>query len=222
MDAVRTPPASGYQIYSPFLLRYIYDQLILGGNSRFFWGCPPAKLLRHFEKHVTGNHLDIGVGTGYFLDKARNVPQTARICLMDLNPNTLAHCEKRLARYAPQTLQHDALAPLGEDIAPFSSISLNYVLHCMPGTLLEKKGAIAHHTRHLKPKGVFFGATILNEGVSVPFYSKPMLHMALRNGAMNNARDSRADLEAILEETFDRWEIEISGMVALFAGWRAD
>ena len=160
------------------------------------------------------------MGTGYFPDKSSTLPDNARLVLMDMNANTLEHCTHRLARFSPQVLQHNALSPVAEPLAPFSSISLNYVLHCIPGTLLEKQGAIAHHTRMLEPGGVYFGATILNKGVPVPFYSKPMLHWAWHAGAMNNADDSLEDLQLVLEQQFTRWELETCGMVALFAGWR--
>ena len=80
-----------------------YDLLVLGVSNRFIWRCPTQRLLDHYNGHVTANHLDAGVGTGYFLDKCRFPSPAPRIALLDLNQNTLDFASRRIARYKPET-----------------------------------------------------------------------------------------------------------------------
>ena len=41
-----------------------------------------------YQEHISLNHLEVGVGTGYFLQHCR-FKGTPRIALMDLNQNCL-------------------------------------------------------------------------------------------------------------------------------------
>ena len=76
----------GAKIYTPLTLK-LYDWWVLGVSNRLAWGCPTKEhLLPHFLEHVGNNHLDIGVGTGFYLT---HVPESSLISLMDLNEASL-------------------------------------------------------------------------------------------------------------------------------------
>ena len=75
---------AGQAVYSRRAL-HLYDPIVLGLSNRLIWKCPTPRLLTHYERHVTANHLDVGVGTGYFLDRCRFPSTTPRIALLDLN-----------------------------------------------------------------------------------------------------------------------------------------
>ena len=45
-----------------------YDLRVLTLSNPLIWRCPTSRLLRFFDTHVSANHLDVGVGSGYFLD----------------------------------------------------------------------------------------------------------------------------------------------------------
>lgn len=64
-----------------------------------------------------------------------------------MNVNSLAVASRRLARYRPEALRADVLTPIDIDLPVFESIGLNYLLHCLPGTIRSKGEAL----RHLKP-----------------------------------------------------------------------
>jgi len=49
---------------------------------------------------------------------------------------------------------------MGDD--RFDSIGLNYVLHCLPGSMDEKSIALEHLVELLNPGGVLFGDTLLS------------------------------------------------------------
>jgi hypothetical protein len=71
----------------------IYDALVLGLSCRFVWKCPAPSLLDWYNGHVSANHLDVGVGTGYFLDRCHFPSATPRIVLADLSESSLAGSE---------------------------------------------------------------------------------------------------------------------------------
>jgi SAM-dependent methyltransferase len=222
-DAVAITPArvrAGYAPYTPALLR-IYDRGVLGINSRFIWRCPVRHLREHFAAHVTSSHLDVGVGTGYFLAKATFPTESPRIALMDMSRSALDFAADRLRRYSPQTIEHNVLEPYAASIEPFSSVSMNYLLHCVPGNLRQKKVVFEHLVALLEPGGVLFGATILTHGVPTNFFSRAFLRYCWRIGIMNSEEDDLDDLRAVLDDVFDRSEVRVQGMVAIFTGWKA-
>ncbi|MCP4552955.1 MAG: methyltransferase type 12, partial [Bacteroidetes bacterium] len=85
---------AGQAVYSKTLLS-IYDLWVLGFSNSFLWRCPTTLLRREFIKNVTSNHLDIGVGTGYYLDKCLDDAER-RLALLDLNPNSLEATASRI------------------------------------------------------------------------------------------------------------------------------
>lgn len=143
----------------------LYDTLVLDLICRYVWCCPNARVLDAYRRHLSGNHLEVGVGTGYFLDHARFPVAQPRLALLDLNANCLARTAARVARYAPTRHQANVLEPITLDAQRFDSIGLNYVLHCVPGGFPDK-GRVLHHLKQLlNPGGVLFGATVLSAGV---------------------------------------------------------
>ena len=95
---------------------------------------PPGPLVRLYDEHVSARHLDIGVGTGYLLDKCNYPTQSPEITLMDLNPAPLQVAAKRLHRYRPKTHQANALEPFGLPAGTFESVGLNWCCTACPAT----------------------------------------------------------------------------------------
>ncbi len=130
-------PAKGAAAYTKAALS-LYDLFVLGFSNSFAWKCPSQDILNFYNQHITERHLDVGVGTGYFLDKCRFPSSTPTIALIDLNPNSLRATAKRLRRYSPSCHLSDVLQPIDAGISEYSSIGLNYLLHCLPGHLASK------------------------------------------------------------------------------------
>lgn len=59
---------AGQAVYSKRTLAF-YDFVVLGFSNRFLWKCPTQRLVHLYNNNITLNHLDVGVGTGYFLDR---------------------------------------------------------------------------------------------------------------------------------------------------------
>lgn len=74
--------------------------------------------------HVSANHLDVGVGTGWFLDKADFPSASPRLALMDLNENCLEAAAQRTSRYDPEVYVANVLEPIEVAVEPFDSVSL--------------------------------------------------------------------------------------------------
>ena len=128
----------GQAIYTPFTLALGYDLVVLRLSNPLVWKCPTSRLLRLYDEQVSGNHLDVGVGTGYYLDRCRFPTTGPRVALMDLSQHSLAYAARRIARLKPETYRCNVLEPVPFDIPRFETIGLTYLLHCVPGSMTEK------------------------------------------------------------------------------------
>ncbi len=155
---------AGARIYSASYLK-IYDWAVHSIASPMLWRCPPEPMLTQYNELVSDNHLDVGVGTGYMLDRCRFPSASPRLYLLDLAPAPLEVSKKRLQRYRPQTIRHNLFMPLDFAGEPFDSIGLNFLLHCLPGTMAQKAVVFDNLSKVLNPGGVIFGSTLLGEDV---------------------------------------------------------
>jgi ubiquinone/menaquinone biosynthesis C-methylase UbiE len=122
------PSYKGQAGYNRFLLA-IYDVWVLRIMSRAVWKTSIPSAVDRYRQHLGPRHLDVGPGTGYFIEQARP-PSGTRITLLDPNPNVLEHAARRLASFAPRTVEADAMKPLPVE-GPFDSAALSFVLHCL-------------------------------------------------------------------------------------------
>lgn len=197
-----------------------YDLWVLGVSNRWAWQCPTAALLAQFDRHAGRRHLDIGVGTGYLLDHCRFPQGRPALVLADLNPASLAAAARRLRRFAPRTHRIDVLQPFALPEAPFDSVSLNYLLHCLPGRLERKALAVRHAAAQLRPGGLLFGATILGDAAGHNGFGRLLMRVYNERGIFGNREDTPEALQAVLERELQGVEVRVEGRVALFAGRR--
>ena len=217
MNATREQVLAGQAVYTKGTLR-AYDFAVLGVSNRFLWKCPSRRLVEHYNRHVSANHLDVGVGTGYFLDHCRFPSPTPRVALMDLNPNTLDFASRRIARYKPETYRRSVLEPIQVDAPGFDSVGINYLLHCVPGTI-ELKAVVFDHLKALmKPEAVLFGSTLLQGGVSRNWLAKRVMDVYNKKGIFSNRWDHLDGLTQELKRRFNDVSVEVVGCAALFRG----
>jgi len=196
----------------------LYDALVLGMTCRYIWRCPNARVLEVYRRHLSGNHLEVGVGTGYFLDHVNFPVAQPRLALLDLNANCLERTAKRVARYAPTVHQANVLEPIALGAPRFDSIGLNYVLHCVPGSFPDKGKVLLHLKQLLNPGGVMFGATVLASGVPHTWASSTALRYFNAHQTLNNAEDDYAQFADTLRQHLQDVTIDVVGCVALFSG----
>jgi hypothetical protein len=206
----------GQAVYTRSTLR-LYDLVVLGISNHWVWRCPSARLLAHYNRHVRPNHLDVGVGTGYFLDRCRFPSLKPRIALMDANPHALDYTARRIARYCPDRLQQDVLAS-GFSVSPgFDSVGINYLLHCLPGTMASKGVALDNLRPLMNPGAVIFGSTLLQGGVRRSRAARHLMDFYNRRGVFSNEGDDVEGLARELGRRFRNVTLDIVGCVALFS-----
>ncbi|HEU5047201.1 MAG TPA: methyltransferase domain-containing protein [Rickettsiales bacterium] len=203
-------------IYTPLILK-LYDWWVLGVSNRFAWECPTHQiLLPFFARHTSTRHLDVGVGTGFYPANTE-FPAHAEITLLDLNRNSLEAAGARIPHMKTQRVQHDIMQPLPQQIE-FDSISLFYLLHCLPGKFSEKEKAIANLKQKLSPSGILYGATILGEEANHNRFGKKLMKIYNQKGIFGNQADTMQELKFILEKHFKEVDVQRHGKVALFRG----
>jgi ubiquinone/menaquinone biosynthesis C-methylase UbiE len=210
------PTHAGQAIYNPATLA-LYDFVVLGISNRLIWRCPTHRILELYNQHVTGNHLDVGVGTGWYLDHCRFPSSDVRLGLMDLNRDSLRKAAGRLRRYRPEVYRADVLKPLQIDVKRFRSVSMTYLLHCLPGAINQKAVVFDHLTSVLGPGGVLFGATLLSSGVERTGPARALMRIYNSQGVFSNEEDSSDALRHELASRFKRVRLEVIGCAALFS-----
>jgi SAM-dependent methyltransferase len=208
------PAYQGQSDYTRPLLK-VYDRVVLGFVAWFVWRCPTARLVEGYRQHIRDGHLDVGPGTGYFLDQS-GLPDGSRVTILDPNRNVLDHASRRLGRLDVTAVEANVLKPLPV-AGPFASAALHLVIHCLPGPLARKASAVANVAAVLAPTGVLFGASVLGSSGPQTWLSRRVLAAFNRRGAFDNLDDTEEGLREILAASFEHVELETVGSVAIFA-----
>lgn len=213
----RSDPAyAGQAVYSRGTLR-AYDTVVVRLSNSLVWRCPAGTILDHYNRHVSARHLDVGPGTGYYLDRCR-FPGKPELTLLDANSTVLDYASGRLRRYRPALHAADVLKPVALRPGSFDSIALSYVLHCLPGTIGSKSVVFDNLKPLLSSGGVLFGTTIMPDRVSNPL-GRMLMRVYNRKGIFSNQQDDVEGLRRELDRRFPRFDLEVRGAVALFTAW---
>ena len=203
----------------------LYDAGVYRIWNPYIWECPSSYLQDHFDRYVSSIHLEAGCGTGYLPDRcgkfscriAGNPGKEWLLTLLDYSPGSLAWAGRRLRRYRPQLIQHNLFNPLPHLNHLFESVCLNYVLHCLPGSLAHKASVIANLKAVMAPEGVLFGSTILGATAATNNLARAVLTFYNFIGSFHNTSDTAEDLAAALAKQFQYHICRVIGSVALFA-----
>ncbi len=216
MDVTPEQIQAGQAVYTKRTLA-LYDVVVLGVSNHFIWKCPTRRILEHYNRHVTSNHLDVGIGTGYFLDRCRFPTTSPRIALVDLNADTLDFASKRIARYKPERYRRNVLEPIPFEGSRFDSVGINYLLHCIPGSIESKCAALDHLKALMAPGACIFGSTLLHGGVARSWAAKRLMDVYNRKGVFANRQDDLEGLQRGLARRFSDVSVEVAGCAALFS-----
>ena len=208
------PAYKGQREYTRVVLN-AYDPLVLGPIARFVWRCPTSGLLERYREHIRDRHLDVGPGTGYFLERS-GLPEGSRVTILDPNANVRRHVSRRLRHLDITAVEADVLKPLPVS-GPFDSAALHLVIHCLPGPLTRKALAVANVAAVLAPDGILFGASVLGTSGRHTWAARRMLGAFNRQGGFDNLADTEQGLHDILGASFEHVELETVGSAAIFA-----
>jgi SAM-dependent methyltransferase len=211
------PAYRGQSEYTPLLLG-LYDPLVVGVFAKLIWRCPPIRLERRYRQHIRPGHLDVGPGTGYFLERS-GLPPGSPVTILDPNPNVLRHVGRRLTQFEVTAVEADVLKPLPVD-GPFDSAALHLVIHCLPGPLARKAQAVANVAAVLAPTGVLFGASVLGASGRHTWLARRLLALFNWRRGFDNLDDTEEGLREILEASFERVELEVVGSILIFSATR--
>ena len=209
------PVRAGQAAYTRLTLA-TYDLVVMRYTLPRLWRCPKRHILELYDENVSGRHLDIGVASGYLIDRCRFPVDSPDITLMDLNPSSLGFAARRLRRREPRTHRANVLEPWGLPMGSFESVAMANLLHCVPGTLLDKGVALEHAGDALAPGGTLFGATVLGLEADHSKRSRKALERLNHKGVFSNLDDRLGDLETELADKFSSHEVQVRGVVALF------
>jgi ubiquinone/menaquinone biosynthesis C-methylase UbiE len=214
--AVQLDTSKGSRVYTPLVLK-TYDFIIGNILLALIWRCPRSILLNFYNNFVSAKHLDIGVGTGYFLDHCKFPVSSPEITLVDLNNNALQMTAERIKRYKPKVYQADIYQPLALGNTKFDSVSLCHLLHCLPGNMQDKAKVIENIIPFLNPEAIIFGSTVLGNNVKPSFLAKKVLDLYNEKGIFSNRYDSLESLRSMLSQYFrDVFVLQIGCMAIFF------
>ncbi|EFO30083.1 methyltransferase type 12 [Roseibium sp. TrichSKD4] len=206
---------AGFAIYSPKSLK-LYDLVVHGASNRFLWRCPTEKLVELHTPNVSNVHLDIGVATGIFMDRARWPSSKPNITLMDPNLHCLQAAQERIARYAPNIAQADVFQPLPFG-TKFRSVSLCYLLHCLPGAMKDKAPVVFENIAGvMECEAKIFGATLVQGDAPRNAAARYLMSIYNEKGVFSNTNDTYEDLERALLNRFSDVRLERYGCAVLF------
>lgn len=186
-------------------------------ENNLVFKCPTHRIVEFFNRHISNIHLDVGVGTGYFLDNCKIPGDDPIIHLMDLNKNSLQKTSRRLKRYRPVMHQWNILEPITIQLPKFTSVSISNILHCLPGTMNMKETVFINLKKFLAKNGTLFGLTILGKGVEAGLLYNMFNTFYNWRRIFTNYNDDAQSLEEILKNNFSHYTLEVVGSVALFS-----
>ncbi|AIT09983.1 SAM-dependent methyltransferase [Candidatus Francisella endociliophora] len=201
----------GQKVYSRLMLK-LYNFIVLFFNNTFLWKCKTSNLLELYEDNVSKNHLDIGVGSGFYLNKVAD--KLEKVTLIDLNPNCLDYVKRILKDKDVLTYKIDILEDVSDEFnSQFDSISCNYLVHCLPDNG-NKQMVFKNIAKMLKPSGIAFGATIIND-----YDSKLAVKVVTKfnsKGIFDNENDTYEIVEGYVKENFKEYSIRQIGSVCIY------
>jgi len=192
--------------------------------TTWLWECPTALLLDNYRENTSQNHLEVGVGSGFFLRQtlkpAGDRGSLQRLVLVDLNARCLAKSAERLRDQAPEVQRQDLREPMVLRGGAVRSVGINYVLHCIKGSFKENRRVFAHLAAVLEEGGVLFGATLvarpLREG-RVAWLLMKTLNLV---GIFNNDDHRVDELKHALDASFAKVELTRAGNAVVFRAVR--
>ena len=104
------------------------------------------------------------------------------------------------------------------DAAKFDSVGINYLLHCLPGTIESKTVTLDHLKALMNPNAVLFGSTLLQNGVSRNWFARRLMDFYNKKGIFSNRHDALHGLQQALSQRFQDVSVETVGCAALFSG----
>lgn len=204
------------QLFFSTMSHNLYDIGLYRFVTGVIWNCPTERLLDNYADNISNNHLEVGVGSGYFLQRTLCTDFQQRLTLSDLNKRCLSKSAARLKAYEPATQRQNVLQPFPLPQRKYASVGMNYVLHCIPGGFRTNRRIFQHIHSVLLDDGVFFGATLVNRPAKAGMASWLFMRLLNALGIFNNQTHNVEELKAALDAVFSRVDVCMVGGAAVF------
>ena len=204
------------QFFFTTMSHRLYDAGLYGFVTRYLWRCSTERLLDNYVENISRNHLEIGVGSGFFLERTLCSDYLRRLVLLDLNGRCLRKSAARLQAFDPETRQHDMLEPIPAELGKFDSVAMNYVLHCIPGSFRSNRRMFASIRSRLTSGGVLFGATLVRRPIKEGLFAWLLMWLLNAIGVFGNTRQTVNELRYVLGSLFDEVDLYVAGNAVVF------
>ena len=189
--------------YSPLGLR-LYDPLIVRRLAPHVWRCSRVASSTTIDRHVTANHADIGVATGYFLDRC-DFEHAASAAGADRSAAALP----AIRRAAPCALSardylRDVLTPDRWASRRPRSIRSRSAASCIasPATCAQEPACSTPSRRSPRPARRSSATRCVRDGVAAPRAPRLVHALLNRAGVVDNPNDHAARSAPALEARF--------------------
>ena len=195
------------------------------------WGVSTDHIQKQYQNYMSDIHLDIGVGSGYFLKRTTTTAHSSEgqlhrtITLVDVNPRYLKECKASLESYTTKVNCHaiSIMGPGMQGFLPrnhFESVGISLLFHHLPNTEKRSKWkALDNIIPLVKDDGVVFGSTIISgtdRQHKHRFLAKVLLVFNNAIGVFSNREDSLGTILANLNKRFLHVQYKVEGSVLLF------
>lgn len=118
----------------------------------------------------------------------------------------------------PLKSSNGSIGDQGTGKEKFDSISLFYLLHCVPGPCSAKARIFENLKTYLAADGTLYGATILGQGGDIDFnwFASALLNVYNKKGIFGNSEDTEKLFVEALGRNFETVESRVEGCVLLF------
>src|SRR5262249_38220723 len=95
------------------------------------------------------------------------------------------------------------------DAAAFDPVGINYLLHCLPGTIESKAVSFDHLKALMNPGALFFGSTLLQGGVTQSWPAKRLMDFYNRKGYLRTRMMTLTVCTGLRASGFDRFQLKL-------------
>lgn len=193
-----------------------YDRIVNDFNCKHVWKCSTKNIIDNYQKNISNNHLEIGPGTGFFLNKKNTGINFKKLTLVDVNKDILQFSKKNLEQYYSniEILHSDLFSQKISESIYFESVGVNYVLHCVTGNLQTKLDNLIDNLGNNKYN--LFGASVICDPLHMNTIAEYELIFLNTLGIFNNNEDTYYELEEYLNNRNIKFSLKKQGYVAIF------
>ena len=196
-----------------------YDKIVNRINCLYVWKCSENYIINHYRNNISSYHLEIGPGTGYFLKKEnlRKNFSIQQLTLLDVNENILNYSKQNLKNdydHKIITVHQDVFSKKINKNIKFNSVGINYVLHCIPGTLENNIDTLINNLGSSNYN--LFGSTLICDPLHMNPIAEYELILLNNLGIFNNSNDTYEQFIEYLNNNKIKHNILKIGYVAIF------